>query len=477
VHLKAALFARCGLLFTLGLLLSAPAAQAQVLSLNAFSTGNPIPVDDNVVYDITVSNLSTLSAFDVYISNSYPASLLRVYPFSVTNYYVFSPTTVTNSTSTVLYYGQIVGFTGARFTLTLRATEAGMITNFVTVFTPVASFTNLLYTNLVNTVTNAPVVADVAVAILSVPRNVIAGDYIGFGLAVTNAGSNSASGLTLSNNVTDVYAVQPAGTSATITSSNVLLSVGSLAANEVRQFTLLAHPTNTGPLTLTTTAVFDNTNVVNSNPSNDTDTASIDVTNYLFAVDAFITSTQHLNRQVTLLEQSITVSNPGPADAPSVRLLVSGLTNNLYNAWATNATGTNDPMPFLSHGAPLASGDAVTLLLQFAPNRSSFPFADTQLQAYAVPLLDLSAPTNGAPVSLWPTNIALNTTKVLVQFQSLTNRTYTLTYSDDGSTWLLAEPPVQSKATWVQWIDYGPPETLSPPPTNGMRLYRAFLNP
>ena len=133
------------------------------------------------------------------------------------------------------------------------------------------------------------------------------------------------------------------------------------------------------------------------------------------------------------------------------------------------------------HAFSLAAGQSVNLLLQFAPNRTPFPLTNSQLQAYGVPAYNVSAPSNpGTPVTVVSTNIVrLPSGNMLVQFQSTSNRTYTVVYSDNASfsNALLALPPVRAQANWVQWMDYGPPETMSAPGTTSTRFYRVFANP
>ena len=90
----------------------------------------------------------------------------------------------------------------------------------------------------------------------------------------------------------------------------------------------------------------------------------------------------------------------------------------------------------------------------------------------------ISAP---AANGLTPTNIAAMVTLpsggVLITFPSLTNRTYTVEYSSDLSTWSAAQPLTTTPANYTYWIDYGLPETVSHPTNTPVRFYRVFLNP
>jgi hypothetical protein len=124
----------------------------------------------------------------------------------------------------------------------------------------------------------------------------------------------------------------------------------------------------------------------------------------------------------------------------------------------------------------------VTLLLQYFP-RGAFPFTNGQFQAFAVPLPNLTPPpppatSTGANVNL--TGIfELPGGNMLVEFPSTPGQSYTVVYSDNVqfSNALIAPPTVISPANFVQWIDYGPPTTVSSPANSNSRFYRVFKNP
>ena len=54
---------------------------------------------------------------------------------------------------------------------------------------------------------------------------------------------------------------------------------------------------------------------------------------------------------------------------------------------------------------------------------------------------------------------------MLIEFPTLTNRTYTVVYSDNVlfSNAMMAPPSIVAPANRTQWIDYGPPATVSHP--------------
>jgi hypothetical protein len=196
---------------------------------------------------------------------------------------------------------------------------------------------------------------------------------------------------------------------------------------------------------------------------------------------AVTNSAQVYNSQNGLVEQSILVSNVGPNSVNAVRAVVTGLTNQLFNA-----VGTNNGSPFVVYAATLDTNQIVNLLLQFFA-MNYFQLTNSQLHAFAVSVPNLTPPaaaavstnvnitriiklTNGSPLIIG---------SMLIEFPSLTNRTYTVVYNDDLSStnWLIAPPSIIAPANQTQWIDYGPPTTVSAPPNSSNRFYRVFLNP
>jgi hypothetical protein len=67
----------------------------------------------------------------------------------------------------------------------------------------------------------------------------------------------------------------------------------------------------------------------------------------------------------------------------------------------------------------------------------------------------------------------------LIEWQAITNHTYTVVYSDNilFSNAMIAPPSIVAPANEVQWIDYGPPTTVRTPTNSSARFYRVFLNP
>jgi hypothetical protein len=75
--------------------------------------------------------------------------------------------------------------------------------------------------------------------------------------------------------------------------------------------------------------------------------------------------------------------------------------------------------------------------------------------------------------------VRMSNGNMLIEWPAITNRTYTVVYSDNVlfSNAMMAPPSIVAPANEVQWIDYGPPTTTSAPTNAPVRFYRVFLNP
>ena len=447
-------------------------AGAQGFGLSVTGSANSIIVSNSLTYTINVTNLNqTLTT--TFVTNLLPASV----QFQSAN-----PTgTYTNNGSVVVfnlgaYFGG-VGFQNgqsAQLTLTVQPTVAGFITNMITV----ASFevTNTASTNVVVQVTNAPIVtADLGVAVTGPRQPVITNDWVTYGVTASNAGPITATGVTLTNTLPAgviLLGAVPANYAAA--GSNLVFNLGTLAAGGYTNFQFAIQPTNAGPLTLSASI---GSAVLDTNPANNSASTNITVTNYISEVLVAITnSAQAVNLQNGLEEQSILLTNPGASDIPAARVVVSGLTT------ATVQCRRHEQRPSVRGLQRRAGGGpSVTLLLQYAP-RGLLPFTNGQLHAFALP----SVPDWTPPAAtLTGTNLNINQIaklsngNMLIGWAAIPNRTYTVVFSDNVqfSNAMMAPPSVTAQANEWQWIDYGPPATVSAPTNASARFYRVFLNP
>jgi uncharacterized repeat protein (TIGR01451 family) len=300
----------------------------------------------------------------------------------------------------------------------------------------------------------------------------IANDWVTYAVTVTNLGPATATGVVVSNMLsTDL--LFPAGQPF---ASNMTFDVGTLSngMSAIYQFTV--QPTNAGLFTLSANVSAPNNQDTNS--ANNQATVNLYVTNYLATLEAGTNSGQSLNLQDGLLEQTLVVTNPGAGAAPAVRVVVTGLTNQLYNAG-----GINNGSPFVVCPAPLAGNNGrVQLRLQYAL-RNAFAFTNGQLQAYAVPASVLNytpLPAAGRSTNLnFSRTVKTGDGDLLLEFPATAGLSYTVVYSDNVlfSNAMIALPVITAPANRVQWLDYGPPATLSAPTNSSARFYRVYLNP
>jgi uncharacterized repeat protein (TIGR01451 family) len=457
------------------LMLAGTKAEAQVsgtFGLSVVPSTSSLLVSNSLIYTITVTN-TVGDLADATVSNTLPASVQFVdanpsFGGVFTNF----------GNVTVFDIGEFDGNTVVQMTLTVLPTAAGFITNMVVVSTSNINVTNTAVTNVVVQVTNTiPPEADLGVAITVPTTAVITNDLMSYGVSVTNAGPNDAPGVMLTNTLPPgviLKGVSPMRPSFTIVSSNMIFNLGTLKNGAFTNFQISIQPTNAGALNFS--ASVGSAGVIDTNTANNSASNNIVITNYLSGQFMAVTnSPQKVNPQNGLLEQFIQITNTGTNDVPAVRVVVVGLTNRLFNA-----SGTNNGNPFVVYASALGTNQSVNLLLQYFP-RNLFPFTNGQLQVFAVPVPDLTPPkASSVSTNLNITRIVkLSNGNMLIEFPAITNRNYTVVYSDAASfsNAMIAPPAITAPANEIQWIDYGPPTTVSVPTNSSSRFYRVFLNP
>jgi uncharacterized repeat protein (TIGR01451 family) len=450
-----------------------PRAEAQRFGLSVVPSANPILLNDSLTYLITVTNIG-VGPVDAVVTNILPVPSQFV---GATNYYQIFNTT-TNSNSVIFGLGSLGSGNIAQMTVTVLPTTVGSITDTVTVASTVFGDTNFVSTKVVVQVTNVVVQADLGVAVSGPNLPVITNDLMTYGLTVINLGPNDAPGVILTNTLpTGVLfkGIFPAGQPFTTAGSNMFFNFGTLTAGSFTNLVLVVEPTNAGALPFS--ASVGAPGVTDTNTANNFFTTNISVTNYLSGPLGVTTnSSQTFNPQNGMMEQFVTVTNDSGGATASVRVVVTGLTNQLVNA-----VGTNTGNPFVYYLAPLAAGQTASLLLQYYnPARSPFAFSNAQLNAFAVPPVIFSAPKPaGVSTNLNISRIVqLANGNMLIEWPSIPGRIYTVVYSDSASfsNAMIAPPSFTAPANRFQWIDYGPPTTVSVP-TNAARLYRVYQNP
>ena len=457
-------------------------ARAQNFSLTVrTSPTNAVQVGSTVTYTIGVSNFSSFDVSAVIVSNTLSASV------KLTGRTTTQGTVVTNGSSLVFFVGLVPQGSSAVMTVTGIPTVAGFFTNQVLCFAPSLQ-TNVLTTTVFSQATNPVVVSDLAVMLGTPAAPVFTGDWISYRTGVTNLGPNTAPNVVLTNTLpvgTKLLSVSPASQTFQLVSNQLTFPITSLASNAFTNFVLRVQlPTNAGAALFTASAGA--TGATDLNPANNTATNSVNIAGYFpVTLLAVTNAAQYTNRQNGLIEQKILVSNVGTASVDSVRVILTGLTNVPlagYTNYLFNATGTNAGNPFVTYAATLNPGEGVELRLQFyVRTRSTFPFGNSQLHAVGVSQPDLTPPPAvGTSTNFhFSRNARLSTGEHFLEVSNtIAGQVYTIVYSDDSlfSNARMALPPIVAPANFFQWLDYGPPATVSKPGSNP-RFYKVFLNP
>jgi hypothetical protein len=449
------------------LLLGAPRLMGQGLGLGATVSTNSMQVNGTVSFTVNFTNLTGFQLANVFVTNTFEGSAsVRLLSFAS------SQGTVVSNANTAIYLldlvqdGQV-----AQMITTVRAISAGTFSNSIIVAP--TTLTNRASTNI--SVTVQPLASDLAVSLAPPAGLILVNDLIDYGISVTNLGANAASGVLLTNTGFDAFqllSLSPTNQAYTFTNGTLIMSLGSLAAGAGANLQLKLQPTNAGVWGLTSTVLA--TNITDNNLTNNTATTSVVVDALVPGelIAANVTSMVY-DPQTGLMKQTVRLTNIGTNTYGAARLIVSGLTNQLYNA-----VGTNGGNPYVTYGGQLTPGQSVELVLEyFVPTRLPITVPDSAYAAYGTAPVNLQADPGPPPNITSITN--LGSFGVLVEFESVQGRSYSVLYSDDMafSNAFMAQPPVVAPGSRVQWIDNGPPKTISHPATNNARFYRIQLNP
>lgn len=434
-------------------------AAAADFELSLTGSADPVIVGNALTYTVFVTNRSGILLSNVLVSDFYPSTVTLI---SASNSFGLIGTNV----GVVIF--QIDSMPNNAFavvSLTVSPTVAGSITNIVTVG---ASNTVPVSVSLPTSVFNA--FADLSLTFKGPTVQVLSNDWMTYLLAVTNTGPSSVSGVVLSNRLpanVGIISVIPANQA--FTSNSLIFNIGTLASGGFAQYQVRVQPTNAGLQTFSAT-VF-SSGLLDTNLANNIVSTNINVvTNIPSGLTAALVSGQTFNPQTGLMEQTLRLTNTGTNAIPSARVIVMGLTN-----WLFNAAGTNNGLPFVRVDAPIGTGENLDLLLKyFVPSKTAI--TNPALVADAVAFFQPPVPSGATvPISRL---VLLPSGKFLIEFPSVLGRNYTVLYSHDGSfsNTYVVQPKIIAPADRVQWIDDGPPATVSVPRATSARFFRVLAD-
>jgi len=431
---------------------------------------DPVQANQQLTYLINVTNQTGLSLTDVFVTNRFSGPVQII---GTTNS-LFGTTLF--STNTVIFL--ISSFPGAgpsavaQLSIGVRPTAFGSLTNAITVKSFNPSTTNA-FTNVVTQVAAGQ--PDLAIAINGPTQPVLVNDWVSYTLAASNVGANAATNVVVSNTLpanVKIISIVPSNEVFTVTSNHLNWTVGRLGLGGFADLIVTVQPSNAGLATIF--AAISAANVLDTNTVNNTASTNFIVGSLLAgSLVASNVSTMVFNPQTGLMEQTVRLVNVGTNSAPSARIIVGGLTNRLFNA-----VGTNDGRPFVVYGATLETNQSVDLLFEyFVPTRLPIVVSNSQFLPFATPAPNL-APPGGTPF-LITLKTNLPNGDIIIEFPSVLGQRYTVLYSTNPgfTNELAAQPSIIAPADRVQWIDDGPPKTVSRPASVSARFYRVIQNP
>src|SRR5271157_5050977 len=346
-----------------------PVAAVADLSLAMTPSASTVHVGDSQTYTITASNQGPSPASSVRISVPLTAGLSFSSASTTQGSASFASGQLTASLGSLAVGAQ------ATVSVVVQALGVGTFSTTASITSDQAEPTSGDNSATVSLVVE-PVV-DLAVSIAANPSPVAVGQDLVYTVDVTNHGPDDASAVTLTNvlpaGVAFISASSNAGSPPTLSAGTVTAAVGALASGSVATLLITVQPTSSpGSILVDTASVSESSADFDANPA---DTASIsvpvrDVSNLVLTMTPSVPSVPIGQT----LSDSMTVSNPGPADEPDATLTVPLPPDvNLVpdsspqgSAWVVG-----QGMVSADLGA-LASSGAATVTLTISPQASAF---------------------------------------------------------------------------------------------------------
>ncbi len=450
----------------------APARGQALFAFSAQSDVDSLVISNSVTYTFSVTNAA--GVLELFVTNEFSGPV----EFQGTNVILnFTAGSITVTTNGNVLIWDLFAYSGiVQASLTVAPQTAGLLTNTITVAAPQTILTNAS-TNIIVQVTNTTYTADLGLSMTgpATNRTILPGDTIVYTVTATNLGPADVPDVLITNNLpagVGFVSVSPPFSPVAIPGA-VVFDIGTLTNGGSSAVTLSVVSSNSGSLLFTSS--MSATNLIDANLTNNTASTTIivstPVTNQIVATNL---TDMTFDPQTGLMDQTVRLWNISTNAAASVRLTVSGLTN-----WLFNASGTNSGNPYVVYAAPLNANQSVDLDLEyFVPTRQPITVPNSNYTAVAIAAPNLSV-TNLTNVVLTITNVvALTNGGILIEFPSVPNASYTVIYGTNAALTnpLKAVPNIIAPADRVQWIDDGPPKTISLPINTTTRFYRVIKN-
>ena len=182
------------------------------------------------------------------------------------------------------------------------------------------------------------------------------------------------------------------------------------------------------------------------------------------------TTALRVEPQTGLIEQKLTLTNNGGSPINKFRIYAD---NSPVDVTLKNAHGTEGGVPYIDIFTVIQPGQSITVTLEYYRANRNIDFAPAyRLETTtAVP----GNPNPGGDLKLDLRVVQVAAKGVLVEFNTVAGKTYTIEYTDNMTDWQVSKPSVLGTGQRIQWLDSGPPKTLVKP--GGSRFYRVTDKP
>jgi uncharacterized repeat protein (TIGR01451 family) len=331
-----------------------------------------------------------------------------------------------------------------------------------------------------------PEEADLALALTAAPEPVRVGGELTYTLTVTNRGPATVPAVRVSDvlpaGLGFLRATASQGTPVTV-DGEFTCDLGLMTNGARAVITVVVQPSVEGSVTNVATVGFTPASpglmdgggslaILDPNLTNNTASR---VSTVVPALAVEVAGDPGFNPQTGLYEQVVRFTNVGTNTLTGVRLALSGLAAGVIVLNGSESAGSQ---PYLQLHRQVNPGETVAFTVEFYQrDRKGFDspiYAATEFAETAPGATGTEVPvTNGrAPLVLGGT---LNPGRFLLEFRAVPGQRYAVQYRNTvGDPWHTAVPAVTAPANVVQWLDDGPPKTVTPPPATS-RLYRVLL--
>ncbi len=440
-------------------------AKAQVWDLSITSTPALVTTNDVITFEMAFANNTggTVEGFQLNVGFSEAVEFR-----SATNFYANGTATVDGSD--IVYSTPFINpFTTNFMSLRISATRPGVLTNFYNYFAN-NEFDETKETRKV--IFSAE--ADLGVSILSPTNTLVARDWIKYRLMITNAGPGTVNGIVVTTTWptdTDLISSNPLITSAPGDNELIFTTPGLVPGTNLF-YDIVIQPNTIGAGKLFASLYVDG--LLDPTPGNNKATNTVTLgAAHTANLEISQPSGQTLNPQTGFMEQTFRLTNNGPTNIPTARVMIGGFPYQVMSAAGTNASVSTNGIPFVTLTRPLAPSERAEFLLEyFIPSRVEK--ASPILSALSVPQFILGAPT-GNSMKIYSIH-KLDSGNVLIDFAAVSGKSYSVIYSNEATLTnaVRALPPVSAPANGVQWIDAGPPKTSRRPGDTDHRFYRVI---